>query len=96
MGSVTIGEEPGEVGSDAAPTVSRRQEDADAVAGNDRATLPVVGGRASLRARPTAIVLDGEDMAIKRRGPLLALHRHIEIAQCLTNVFLDLVQKNCG
>jgi transposase InsO family protein len=25
-----------------------------------------------------------------RRCPLLALHRHIEIAQCLTNVFLDL------
>src|SRR5262249_45037937 len=54
------------------------------------ATSGVVGGCAGLRARPAAIVLDGEDVAVKRRGPLLALHRHIEIAQRLTNVFLDL------
>ena len=52
-------------------------------------------GRSSW-ARPTAIALDGEDVAVKRRGPLLALHRHIEIAQRLADVILHLVPEELG
>src|SRR5882724_8438911 len=43
-----------------------------------------------LRARPPAIVLDRENVAVERRDPLLTLHRHLEIAQRIADIFLDL------
>ena len=38
-----------------------------------------LGSGTRLRTRPSAIVLDGKDVAVKRRSPLLALHRYFEI-----------------
>src|ERR1041385_1394632 len=51
--------------------------------------LPV--RRCRLRTHVPAIVLDGEDVAVKGRRPLLALHGHSEIPQSVTKVALDLV-----
>ena len=48
-----------------------------------------LGSSTRLRPRPSAIVLDGKDVAVKRRRPLLALHRHFEIAQRVADIFLD-------
>jgi len=39
----------------------------------------VLGSGTRLRTRPSAIVFDGKDVAVKRRSPLLALHRYFEI-----------------
>lgn len=46
--------------------------------------------RPRLRAHSSAIVLDGEDMAVKGRGPSLRLHGQIEITQRVAQIALNL------
>ena len=48
-----------------------------------------LGSGTCLRTRPAAIMLNGKDVAVERRSPLLALHRHFEIAQRVADIFLD-------
>jgi len=48
-----------------------------------------LGSSTHLWTRPSAIVLDRKDVAVKRRRPLLALHRHFEMAQRVADIFLD-------
>src|SRR5215831_282480 len=43
-----------------------------------------------LGTQPPAIMLDRKDVAVERRGPLLALHGHLEISQSVTDISLDL------
>src|SRR6516164_973759 len=46
--------------------------------------------RPGLRADPPSVMLDGEDVAVESSDPLLTLHRHLEIAQGVTDIALDL------
>src|SRR5215471_8168152 len=43
-----------------------------------------------LGTHPPPIMLDRKDVAVERRGPLLALHGHLEISQSVTDISLDL------
>ena len=51
---------------------------------------PLLLRRSRLRTHPSAIMLDREDVAVEGRGPLLTLHGHLEIAQSITDISLDL------
>src|SRR6516162_9401907 len=43
-----------------------------------------------LRAHPSAVMLDRKDVAVEGRDPLLTLHGHLEITQCVAEIALDL------
>jgi hypothetical protein len=45
--------------------------------------------RSRLRAHPATIVLNGKDVAVEGRDPLLTLHRHLEITQRVAEKAFD-------